>query len=560
MPRSKEALLFQRQDLLDRIANSDHLRKILLPERYIYPLFRPVEVNILMFTDASGGFDGREFGLSEILNVLAVAPGPWVRFNVTTAHRNNDASAMLKNFRFDAENLSQYDEIWMVAVQRLPSYLSDAELRAISEFMANGGGVFATGDHEDLGGGLCARIPRVRNMRMWYWPNPGPNGEPVAPKIDQANRHDTLTRRNGETIAFDHQSDDVPQEIMPVMYTRYIGFLRKASYPHPVLCGPNGVLKRMPDHPHEGHCYEPSDLNLSFTFNGATFEEYPTGAGGLRPTPEVIAHSGNAHRDPADVKGALNAKNFGSIGVYNGHQISIGRILVDSTWHHFFNINLTGRPGSSDPRAQQGFYGSAAGLDAYEDIKAYFRNIAVYLARKSQVSAMRTRALWFIRFDDRIAMDLRVEHLGKLSPSERLLEYVRIGIVARDVLGRYASRCQVLKWAFELVELPLAIQRYIPPLDPVAAAGAIKEGEPAPPAELIDTLEVALLGAAIYGAAADGPSFDDRAGLERIGDKGIAEIMQKSAAEAVNLTMNAFRQMSESGGGFVSQVERDLRL
>lgn len=560
MPRSKEALLFQRQDLLDRISTSDHLRKILLPERYIYPLLRPVDVNILMFTDSGGGFDGRDFGLSEILNVLAVAPGPWVRFNVTTAHRGNDASAMLKNFRFDVEDLSQYDEIWMVAVQRLPSYLSEPELRAISEFMAAGGGVFATGDHEDLGGGLCARIPRVRNMRMWYWPNPGPNGEPVAPKVDEEDRHDTLTRRNGETIAFDHQSDDVPQEIVPKMYTRFTGFLRKTSYPHPVLCGPKGVIKRMPDHPHEGHCYEPSDLNLSFTFNGATFEEYPTGANGVRPTPEVIARSRNNHRDPTDVKGALNAKEFGSIGVYDGHRISIGRILVDSTWHHFFNINLTGRPGSSDPRAQQGFYGSPAGLDAYEDIKAYFRNIAVYLARKSQISAMRARALWFVRFDDRIAMDLRIDLLPKLPPLERLLEYVRIGILARDVLGRYASRCQVVKWAFETIEVPIAIQRYIPPLDLVANVEPIKDGEPPPPAELIETLEVALLGAAIYGAATEGPGFDDRAALERIGEKGIAELMRRSASEAVGLTMRAFRQFSDDNGRFIARLERDLRL
>ena len=484
MPRNKTPLLFERPELLARASTQLHLNEILLPEKYIFPLFAPVNVNILMVTDASGGFDGRAFGLAELLNVLAVAPGPWVRFTVTTAHRENDPSAMLKNFRFDAEDLSEYDQIWLFGVERLPSYLSDAELRKISEFMAAGGGVFATGDHEDLGGGLCARIPRVRNMRMWHWPAGGPNGEPVAPNVNESDRHDTLTRRAAETIIFDHQSDDVPQEILPVLYIRLIGLLRKISYPHPVLCGPRGIIKQMPDHPHEGHCYKPSDLHRSFTFSGATFEEYPNAADGSKPEPQVIAQSRHAARTPNDEKGNLNPKTFGSIAVYDGHKAKIGRVLVDATWHHFFNINLTGRPTAPDPY-RLGFYGSPAGLDAYEDIKAYFRNIAVYLSRPTQIAKMRLRALWWVRFDDRIAMDLRLNHFRDLSVADRLTEYIRIGIMARDVLGRLASRCQIVQWIFDTLELPRLVRQYIPPLDPVAE---IKLDGPPPPPDFLKPL------------------------------------------------------------------------
>jgi hypothetical protein len=35
---------------------------------------------------------------------------------------------------------------------------------------------------------------------------------------------------------------------------------------------------------------------------------------------------------------------FGTVGVYDGHQANVGRIAVDSTWHHFFDINLIGDP------------------------------------------------------------------------------------------------------------------------------------------------------------------------------------------------------------------------
>jgi hypothetical protein len=556
MPRAKNALMFDRKDLLNEIQSSAHLTELLLPENFIFPLFRPVEVSILIFTDASGGFDGRTFGLAELLNVLAVAPGPWVRFVVTTAHRNNDASASLKNFRFDAEDLSQYDEIWLFGVERQPSYLSDAELKAISQFMAGGGGVFATGDHEDLGAGLCSRVPRVRNMRMWYWPSPGPNGEPVAPIVNTAARHDTLTRRSGEDIAFDHQSDDVPQEIKPVMYTRQITVLREIAYPHPVLCGPRGIIRHMPDHPHEGHCYEPTDVDRSFTFGGTNFVEYPTGPDGTKPTPKVIARSQHAHRNPTDVKGNLNAKTFGSIGVYEGHRANVGRILVDSTWHHFFNVNLTGAPGSTDPRAVQGFYGSAAGLDVYKDIKAYFRNIAVYLARPTQIAAMRIRALWWVRFNDRIAMDLRLEHILKWRGNERLFEYVRVGIVARDVIGRYASRCQVVQWVFDFAKLPLLLREFIPPLDPVED---FKPRGPLPPPELIDILEPAILGAAIYGGALEVKGFQDRAAVERVGEKGLAAIFDRYSNEAVQLTLKYVQETQDQGRNFIAGFERGLR-
>src|SRR6185436_12595942 len=106
-------------------------------------------------------------------------------------HRGTDSNADLQNFRFDAQDLSSYDQIWMFAVQRSDGLLlTDNELKVIAQFMDGGGGVFATGDHEDLGVAMCGRIPRVRSMRKWHWPDPGPNGEPVAPRTDGPDRHD----------------------------------------------------------------------------------------------------------------------------------------------------------------------------------------------------------------------------------------------------------------------------------------------------------------------------------------------------------------------------------
>src|SRR5258708_34238697 len=60
--------------------------------------------------------------------------------------------------------------------------VGDGEIAAIAAFMAAGGGVFATGDHDSIGSEMCGHIPRVRAMRSWYGINdsasPMPGGFP----------------------------------------------------------------------------------------------------------------------------------------------------------------------------------------------------------------------------------------------------------------------------------------------------------------------------------------------------------------------------------------------
>ena len=149
-------------------------------------------IKILVVTDGSGGFlsgvgSDREFHLGDFLDVLNNTAWEGFTIQVTKAHRENKNAAAigadLINFDFAAHDLSQYDEILLFPIlsDNVTSNATDAEVAAIAKFMDAGGGVFATGDHEDLGAGLCARLPRIRNMRRWYWPNAGPNGEPPAP-------------------------------------------------------------------------------------------------------------------------------------------------------------------------------------------------------------------------------------------------------------------------------------------------------------------------------------------------------------------------------------------
>ena len=74
------------------------------------------------------------FGLSEFVRVLETGFLP--RFNVTKAHRDTDinGAADIENFKFDAVDLSAYDEIWLFGVADTggtANPMADSELVAL---------------------------------------------------------------------------------------------------------------------------------------------------------------------------------------------------------------------------------------------------------------------------------------------------------------------------------------------------------------------------------------------------------------------------------------------
>ena len=82
----------------------------------------------------------------------------------------------------------------------------------------------------------------------------------------------------------------------------------------------------------------------------------------------------------------VHGQEIGVISAYNGHNVDVGRIVADSTWHHWFDINLTGIAAPPSPYA--GFDDTLAGRNALRQIDAYFLNVGVWLAPPScQASA-----------------------------------------------------------------------------------------------------------------------------------------------------------------------------
>jgi hypothetical protein len=496
------------------------------PELY-YPWWRRCTVKVLIVTDGSLNFGDGDFGLSTFVRTLRdEAPGR-VHFELTLAHIRNVSNAemlvsepgianRIESFRFD--NVAHftpemYDQVWLFGIETtyagMPGrgpFLAAAEIDAIHAHMQRGGGVFATGDHGYLGQALCGGLPRVRGMRYWGdFPSADNNQNQVS--MTGQRRNDSNQEGHDAGTSFSDQSDDIPQPLDLLLYSSYAGFLRSARYPHPVMCGRTGRIDVFPDHPHEGECRVPP--NVTQSFGGA--DEYPLDSGGTRIVPEVVAWgrvpAGNTTRStgPNPMKAPTIAQTFGVVSTYDGHRAGgKGRVVCDSTWHHFVNVNLIGvledgqfdefaAPGEHSSK-HQGFLSSPAGLAALGKIKNYYTNVGVWISPPARHSCFHRLTWWEIIFTDRLveatltSPDVALERI----PASTLMH---IGIHARDVFARRASQCQTLEWLIDWARLFVEVA-WLDPWDPITRIQLAKGDPPLPAVDPMPMLDTAL-GAAV---------------------------------------------------------------
>jgi hypothetical protein len=234
--------------------------------------------------------------------------------------------------------------------------------------MNAGGGVFATGDHENIGIYMCGEIPRVRSMRKWK--------ENETPSQGGEDRHDTL--RLSEPISAEpsyhhnNQGDAIPQELFP----RLVQIGNRKTV-HPILRrGKTGLIRWLPDHTHEGNCVEPPNPN-----GPDHNDEYPQ-IDDKHPLPQVLADTlvigGHTTVESGPAYPPTELKTFGAICAYDGHPVDVGRVVTEATWHHFMNINIDEL--MKVPRYR-------------ETLEAYYTNIAIWLAPPDKQRALVTAAL-----------------------------------------------------------------------------------------------------------------------------------------------------------------------
>lgn len=419
-------------------------------------------VRVLIVADTSVSFT-TDFGIGMVVDLIRANADGYVNFVVDLARLGTKTStisvnsapgprgAKYLNFRFASQLAGQYvvdgyDQVWCFGFAPGNDASSDdsniwdndyastdTDLAVLTRWMNDGGGVLAMGDHHYLGASMCARIPRVRSMRRWT------NAQSVPPQFGvgrfdtnrpQTAAQDATLTANPDRIPDEAQRDGVPQQITWKRYNvwSFRPWVRRHR-PHPLLCGGQlGVIDVLPDHPHEGWVYEDGDIDVSaeYRFEDPAGDfvgvEYPSN-GTVQPRPEAIAWA-NTLPDPPywHNKGDSPAKRFAVIGVYDGDAVDVGRVVVDSTWHHWMDMNLVGLAAESTDTE-------------YQKIVRYFRNCAVWLSREGQRRQMLTYATFWSTL-----LATSYEDFNRHEP------ILTLGTKAIDVIGRLTSDCLVHDW------------------------------------------------------------------------------------------------------------------
>lgn len=508
-------------------------------------LLFPCPQKILMVTDGSLNFGAGFFGLSEFVGIITSAG-----HTVSTAHRNGAGPITVPgNFNFATATTpvtpANYDQIWLFGFNT--TNLTVPQQATIAQFMENGGGVFATGDHETIGAGMGNNIPRVRSMRNWA----------TIPMVNPS-RHDTVLDPGADNVKqFNDQADAIPQRIYPVFFSNGGPDTLASSWNvHPILRHSSGAVDYLPDHPHESECLAPTPVSGNF----AGVEEWPAPVGGGARIPaQVTAVSISAGRfivsgapTASGTKPPVNPRCFGAISAYNGDAAQVGRIVCDATWHHFVNINLNGSGAGLDPTTglpRTGLYAAGIPTPEYLKIQRYYLNTARWLAPIGRRFCWPFVVAALVRFDFEV-LELRLPEPHPC-PWDPL---IRIGLVVEEAVTRYWGSGALA----DIVDDMLTTTGVAPTMTRLLKAqqyaqGEGKEKRSEPSLLPLQDMRRAILGSVVNLLADKLPEDEERlAGLMRGGhddlafklvsegirgaEKAIGDYLQRALKNTVSLT------------------------
>ncbi|HEY9801452.1 MAG TPA: hypothetical protein V6D25_13935 [Leptolyngbyaceae cyanobacterium] len=229
---------------------------------------------------------------------------------------------------------SDFDQLWLFALDTGDG-LTDKDIAGINAFRKRGGGILTTRDHQDMGCSMCGLID-IGDVHYFNKKNPDPDNsrwsrdDPHTTYISWPNYH---SGANGDY-----------QKVIPVEPV------------HELLYNPNapsGLIEFFPAHPHEGGIgAKPDNLNS-----------------------RVIALG----------KSLITNRNFNLIVAIEHYKDTdgnhIGRAIATSSFHHFVDYNWDIEKGCPSFVDEPPGNGMKTEPRALEDIQAFVRNAALWLAR-----------------------------------------------------------------------------------------------------------------------------------------------------------------------------------
>ncbi|OKH47934.1 hypothetical protein NIES2101_22975 [Calothrix sp. HK-06] len=228
---------------------------------------------------------------------------------------------------------SDFNELWLFALD-VGEGLSEKDIAGINAFRQRGGGILTTRDHQDMGCSMCGLID-IGDTHYFHTKNPDP---------DTAR----LTRDDPYTTYIN----------FPNYHSGANGDYQKITLlePHELFKNPNspsGTIEYFPAHPHEGGIGAPANNKYA----------------------RVIAKS----------KSIITGRDFNLVVAIDHHQDAqgnnLGRAVTNSSFHHVVDYNWDiekGCPSFVDEPPGNGMKTEPRALD---DIHAYVKNVAFWLAR-----------------------------------------------------------------------------------------------------------------------------------------------------------------------------------
>lgn len=232
--------------------------------------------------------------------------------------------------RLDA---TDFDELWLFAVDAGDG-LTAADCQGITRFRQRGGGILTTRDHQDLGSSLCT-LGGVGRAHFFHSKHQDPD--------ESRRERDDRDTKNISWPNYHSGSNGDYQRVTPVEPVHEL--LRNSLKP-------SGVIEYFPAHPHEGGVGVPEGERQAVVV--ATGRSQVTG----RPFNLMVAFEG------------ANDK----------HGNALGRAVAESSFHHFVDYNWDTSAGCPSFLAEPPGDQIKREPEKLEDVKAYVRNLALWLA------------------------------------------------------------------------------------------------------------------------------------------------------------------------------------
>jgi hypothetical protein len=404
-------------------------------------------VNILFYTDYEGvNLDSdvdsiaNEFGVRILRDLLVGDDSDVATFQIALLNRHEPTQASQK---LTSTLLEGFDQVWFFGIRLAnrtsepDNELTNAEVAALAAWMADGG-VLMAGDHSNprpsdadphlnpllnLGRAIGHRVPRAGALRRWE------GGPPISGSDAYNTQVPTPEVPIGQIESLVAQEDEWPQQLILKTYAPSGGGPLDPTQPygrrvHRLFCGRTAPITAFPDHMHEGHLIVPTTLPA---------DTWPSGPSG-QPRPEVIAQGTDKR----------SGEIYDLVVAYDGDEADVGRVVADSTWHHYFNVNLKGFP---------------SGGSVLSQLAQYYVNLAVWLSPRSKRAQISCWLLWKLLHSPTVEMAYRNSRSD-------------LGRAAAGVLRRTAGPC-VIRDVFDPVARSTSAGDLLLPSEEVLLGGVL---------------------------------------------------------------------------------------